>query len=282
MPAGSRIVSSTPAQMRRPANSQRHRLTHRDGNGEILFGALLEYHDLQTSITYQHAENQWKFPVPKFDEKILPKVIGKLRNKKPVSIVVLGDSISSGCNASGWAGGEPFQPAYPELLQQHLAAEYQTQVKLANPSVGGMSTPWALTMVDTVVKSKPDLLILAFGMNDSAGRSTKDYQAYTKQMIEKVRQELPDCEFILVATMLGNADWTVLKHERFPEYRDALAELCGPGVALADVTTMWTGILKHKTFIDITGNGVNHPNDFGHRVYAQTISGLLVEPKITK
>ncbi|MBL4886591.1 MAG: hypothetical protein JKY95_18955, partial [Planctomycetaceae bacterium] len=138
LPAGSRIVSSTPAQMRRPANSQRHRLTHRDGNGEILFGALLEYHDLQTSITYQHAENQWKFPVPKFDEKILPKVIGKLRNKKPVSIVVLGDSISSGCNASGWAGGEPFQPAYPELLQQHLAAEYQTQVKLANPSVGGM------------------------------------------------------------------------------------------------------------------------------------------------
>ena len=27
---------------------------------------------------------------------------------------------------------------------------------------------------------------------------------------------------------------------------------------------------------DLTGNGVNHPNDFGHRVYAQVLSTLLV------
>jgi hypothetical protein len=28
----------------------------------------------------------------------------------------------------------------------------------------------------------------------------------------------------------------------------------------------------------MTGNGVNHPNDFGHRIYAQVLSALLIEP----
>jgi len=26
-----------------------------------------------------------------------------------------------------------------------------------------------------------------------------------------------------------------------------------------------------KTHHDLTGNGINHPNDFGHRLYAQVI-----------
>ena len=75
--------------------------------------------------------------------------------------------------------------------------------------------------------------------------------------------------------MLGNRDWIRLKHEVFPEYRDALESLCGPGIALADLTSVWTGFLELKYDWDQSGNGVNHPNDFGHRVYAQTILALL-------
>ena len=37
-------------------------------------------------------------------------------------------------------------------------------------------------------------------------------------------------------------------------------------------------LLKRKRFYDLTGNGVNHPNDFGHCVYAQSLLALLVEP----
>jgi hypothetical protein len=97
-------------------------------------------------------------------------------------------------------------------------------------------------------------------------------------MVEAVRHSLPDAEFILVATMLGNSNWTALRHERFPEYRDALKELSGPGIALADLTSVWAELLKHKQDWDLTGNGVNHPNDFGHRVYAQVLASLLIVP----
>ena len=52
--------------------SQKYELTHRDGNGEILFGERLEYHELQTCITYAHDPDLWTSPVPTFDPKALP------------------------------------------------------------------------------------------------------------------------------------------------------------------------------------------------------------------
>jgi len=281
LPADSRIVSFAAAELRRPAGSQRHKLTHRDGDGEILFGATSEYHRMQTCITYTHAAEDWTSKAPKFDEKALPRTIAKLRQHQPVSIVLLGDSISTGCNASGWAGEAPFQPPFQDLLTQHLKATYQTKVELVNPSVGGQDTRWALTMVDTVLRYEPDLVILAFGMNDSAGRSAEEYKSNTLAVMAKIRKQRPETEFILLATMLGNRNWITLKHELFPLYRNALAELCEPGIALADMTSLWSEFFERKQDWDLTGNGVNHPNDFGHRVYAQVLSTLLVDPKVS-
>ena len=40
---------------------------------------------------------------------------------------------------------------------------------------------------------------------------------------------------------------------------------------------MWAELLKRKTFYDLTGNGLNHPNDFGHCVYAETLLALLID-----
>ena len=275
LPAGSRIASFTPVDMRRPAKSQPYELTHRDGNGEIMFGARLEYAEMQTCISYRHADDDWKKPTTKFDPKALPQCTARLTKREPLSIVTLGDSISAGANASGGYDAAPYQPAYPELVQLGLAKHFGSEVKMKNLSVGGKDTAWGLTQVDAVIVEKPHLVILAFGMNDSAGRSAADYKSLTQQTIEAIRKQLPDCEFILVASMLGNRDWIRLKHEVFPEYRDSLESLCGPGIALADLTTVWTGFLELKKDWDQTGNGVNHPNDFGHRVYAQTILSLL-------
>jgi lysophospholipase L1-like esterase len=276
LPVGSRIPSRTPQQLRRPANSQMFKLTHRDGNGEILFGLRLEYADMQTCITYRHAPGLWKSPVPQFDPKALPRCVDRLLAKQALSVVVLGDSISAGANASALFRGPPFQPAYPELLRQHLEARFGGKVDLKNLSVGGKNATWGLTQVENVVQARPHLVILAFGMNDSVGRTAEDYQADMRGMITKIRVGLPDTEFILVASMLGNRDWVVLHNEKLPKYRDALAKLCGPGVALADLTSIWTAFLELKKDWDQTGNGVNHPNDFGHRVYAQVLSTLLI------
>ena len=189
----------------------------------------------------------------------------------------IGDSISTGCNASGWANAAPFQPPYQDLLVMNLQSAYGGKISLKNEAVGGTGTDWGLANIGKVVAHEPDLVILAFGMNDNAGGlPTARYRANLKAMMNAVRQKRPAAEFILVATMLGNKDWTALHQELFPQYRDALAGLCGQGVALADMTSMWAELFKHKKDWDMTGNGVNHPNDFGHRIYAQVLSTLLI------
>ncbi|MFK8110991.1 MAG: SGNH/GDSL hydrolase family protein [Rubripirellula sp.] len=277
IPSGSRIVTTAPSALRRPANSQKHKLTHRDGEGEIMFGAKLEYHRLQTYVTYEKASTDWNVAMPTFDADNLPSTIKKLRDRKELSIALLGDSISTGCNASAWGGGAPYQPAYQDLLVEHLQAHYGTKVKLTNLSVGGKSTPWGITMINEVTRARPNLVILAFGMNDSANRTATEFRTNTEAMIKMTRDKLPYTEFILIAPMLGNRDWIRLNHGVFPKYRDQLAELCEPGIALADMTSVWSEFMKRKKDSDLTGNGVNHPNDFGHRVYAQVLSALLVD-----
>jgi lysophospholipase L1-like esterase len=278
LPKDSRIPAFTEQQLRRPSGSQKYELTHRDGNGEIFFGSRLEYHEMQTCFTYQHATEGVLPPVQSFDPTALPRTVQRLLNKQPVSMVVVGDSISAGCNASGWAEGAPFQPAYPELFRRYLEERFVAKTTLTNPSVSGTDTQWVLNTIDRVVESAPNLVIVAFGMNDAAGRPAAEYQKNIRSIISKIREKQPECEFILVASMLGNRNWTRLNPDLFPQYRDSLLELREPGVAVADLTSVWTDFLKHKQDRDQTGNGVNHPNDFGHRVYAQVLAHLITPP----
>jgi acyl-CoA thioesterase-1 len=278
LPAGSTIPFKTPEQLRARAGSQQFQLTHRDGNGEILFGATHEYHDMQVLVNYTHKAGEWTAYRPEFSGPQLPNMLRKLSNHEPVKVVLLGDSISTGCNASGWAGVAPYLPLYGDLVVKTLEAVYGSKVTLKNLSVGGKDSPWGAQIAkQQVAPEKPDLVILAFGMNDAVGRPAAEFQAYMKAQIDAVKQTNPACEFILVATMLGNPDWTTLHPELFPQYRNALAKLCQPGVVLADVTAVYEELLKHKKYLDISGNGVNHPNDFGHRIYAMVISSLLIK-----
>ena len=190
LPAGSRIVFKSPQDLRRPAGTQAYALTHRDGQGEILFGGGHEYQDMQTVVTYEH-QATWPTAVPALARDQLPRTLRRLTAKEPLAIALLGDSISTGCNASGWAKVAPFQPPYQDLLVMNLESAYGTKVTLANFAVGGTDTAWGLANIGKLIEARPDLVILAFGMNDSAGRPAKDYQANMQAMMEAVRRELP-------------------------------------------------------------------------------------------
>jgi len=126
------------------------------------------------------------------------------------------------------------------------------------------------------------LLILAWGMNDASGhRSPHEFSRLLQSQIDATRAALPDTEFVLVASMTANPQWAEAAPDLYPAYRDALAALClpggvpGAGVVLADVTTLWLALLERKPFLDLTGNGLNHPNDFGHTLYAHVLAATL-------
>ena len=116
---------------------------------------------------------------------------------------------------------------------------------------------------------------MAFGMNDAGYATAADFAANIAGIVADARRAVPDAEFVLVSPMLPNPEWHYPVMARFAEYRDALAPQCGAGVALADVTTVWRDLLARKSVHDVTGNGVNHPNDFGHRVYAGVVLATI-------
>jgi lysophospholipase L1-like esterase len=210
----------------------------------------------------------------------LGRAIAKLKAKQPLTIAVSGDSISEGYNATGFTKTPPFQPPYPNLVAAQLEATCGSKVTLHNLAVGGWSSRQGVNDLDRLLATKPDLVLIAYGMNDVGGRDPKAFRANIEAMLRRIREANPATEMILVAPMTGNPDWMATPPEMFPLYRDALASLEGPGVVLADLTSIWLRLIERKRHLDLTGNGVNHPNDYGHRVYAQAILALLVDPDL--
>jgi lysophospholipase L1-like esterase len=282
LPAGSRIPSKTEDEMYPLMTSDTPKIARQGGDKSrgVFFGEGAVYHKLQAEVTYRFKPGQWNGPTPEFAGDALPRTIAKLRKKEPVTLLLCGDSISAGANASRVTQAPPGCPHYGELVALALEQHYGSPVKFANHAVGGWTTQQGLDQAKSahIGAAKPDLVLIAFGMNDVFNRNATVYQKNIRGIMDAVRTDAPEAEFILVASMLGNKEWG-MPMEQFPLYRDALAELCGPGVVLADLTSMWQSLLERKSFYDLTGNGVNHPNDFGHCVYAESILARLIEPK---
>ncbi len=254
------------------------KISHKKGDPStfLLFGEGFFFHKLQAEITYTHPAGEWKGYTPKYVGADLPNTMEKLKNKKPLKLCISGDSISAGHNASKLTGAAPFLPPYAELFALFLEKHFNTKIELKNFAVGGWNAIKGLADAKKAAAEKPDLTVIAYGMNDTTSKTPHEYGENVKGIMDAVKKENPKAEFILVASMLGNEEWLVIK-ENFFLFRDDLKKLCGKGVVLADLTEMWDSLLSAKSFHDLTGNGVNHPNDFGHRIYAQVLLSLLNE-----
>jgi lysophospholipase L1-like esterase len=236
-----------------------------------------EFHRRQTIATYLHEPGGWHGYVPRLATVELRRTLQRLAASRPLTVCITGDSISEGYNASGFTGAPPRQPPYGDLVAAGLEQAHGSQVVLCNYATAGWTSDDGVAEVERVANARPDLVIVAFGMNDAGYAEAPDFAANIETIMDGVRVASPDVEFVLVSPMLPNPRWPYPVIERFPAYRDALAALCGAGAALADVTRMWTDLLVRKSVHDLTGNGINHPNDFGHRVYAQVILALLID-----
>ena len=274
LPAGSRIPFVTAAEIRPPQGSP-HTL---EGMGTPQRGFLWSeghfFHDLQTAVTYRHTD-QWQGAVPAYAGELLPRTAGKLLRRQPLEIVVLGDSVSVGYNASGFVDAAPQQQPYTTLVKLELERAFGAPVGLTVFAAPGETTDWGLQQTAAVVAARPDLVMLAFGINDSLSLAPETYLSNTRAQIERIQTASPDAEFIVVSSSLPNPDLSASRIEILQRFAAGLREFPGPGVALADMTAVWTELLAHKNYLDISGNGINHPNDFGHRCYAQVITELL-------
>lgn len=245
------------------AGSERHLLFSEDG----MFARL------QALVTYEH--KGWDGPVPESAAERLAKTHARLR-RGGLKVVVFGDSISAGSNATAVMGMEPGRAAFGDQVAAGLREAFGAEVKLVNEAVGGKDAKWGVENIGVVARHEPELVIVGWGMNDASGRRPPGvFCGMVVEQMEAIRKVSGDAEFVLIATMTGNPEWTFSGGDLYEGYRRELLGLEGEGVAVADMTTVWRWVLTRKRFVDVTGNGVNHPNDFGHWLYAQVLLEVI-------
>ncbi len=232
----------------------------------------------QFAVTYEH-EEAWDGPVPQYEGERLPKTMHKLTEGGTLRVLFYGDSITEGADASGFGEGfAPYLPIYPELVIERLAQVYpECKLEYVNKAVGGWTSENGLNATaERVTPICPDLMVIAFGMNDLP-RTAEEHKANITGIMDAARAANPDVEFILVSTTLPNTGTSWYKPE-IEDYQTVLEGIreTNSGVAMTRMTDMHKYLLSKKRFPDMSGNGINHPNDFLVRIYAQSLSAVLI------
>ena len=168
------------------------------------------------------------------------------------------------------------------MVNTYLEEKYGCFLFSYNTAVGGWSTSQGLDAVQARVLDKnPDLLVLGFGMNDML-TPVAEYKTMVKSIIDQLHAQNPNANVILIGTTVPNyeSDW----YGNQELFVGALNELerVYDFVAVADMTTMHKDMFTAgKRFRDVTGNNINHPNDFVVRAYAQVILKTLLGDEFT-
>jgi lysophospholipase L1-like esterase len=258
-------------------------------------GAMFRF---QVNVTYTHTD-EWQGVVPEEQAEKLSRVNKKLAEKKPFEILFYGDSITAGWEASGCdehainvdtveemhvrLNHFPYLPAWAELVRSELSRAYGydetegAKVTKINRAAGGSTADWGVRNAEKLLSPyKPDLAIIGFGMNDNAKDETV-YAGEVEAIIGKIREYSPEADVILVSPMVPNEDILCFKTGRIRLYEKALTAVASrlENVAVAPVNSVFQYLRDRKHYYDLTGNFINHPNDFSVRVYAQTVLAVL-------
>ena len=215
---------------------------------------------------------------------VLPtKLINKIMSGKDVVIGVVGDSISTGAEAT--SGNEYFS-----LLKNYLEnlGPKKVNVKIVNVAVGGDASDAAYKYSNSLYQQcgdkQPDLVIIAYGMNDQNTLAAtpcfipRQYVANIKVAINsaiKVKAT-NDVEIMVVTSMSPNPIWIYSNPDQ-SQWHNALRTFAKDnGIILADVAAFMKAEMEHgQTVEEIVYSNINHPGNYGHYLYFLTIKSLF-------
>lgn len=284
-----------------------------DGRFVVLTGDAT-YPKYAVSITYKHSktfEGGYQPAAPESQAKALNNVLAKLKNGEEVNIVVYGDSISCGWSSSGMNYGikiydetntegnyitrynidvAPYAPTWVQMFETQLNALYpDAEINLKNLSLGGKSSPWGATNIaprlalwkdEAGNQVTPDLMLVGFGVNDSAANvTTANFKTNIENIIKNARNASGNAnmEVLLYSPMFPNQAAVNWPAERLLAYESAMEEitLADQNVGLMKLSTIFSEIIKNKACEDYLNTNLNHGNDFTARLYYNGIMAAM-------
>lgn len=259
--------------------------------GGVLYCVGEFYYEKQISVTYEYdlsqVEDQGVLYAPYQGER-LEKTLSKLENGENLKVLVYGDSVWAGCDASSMYGRAPNLPPIDRLFTEALQSRTTGTVSFQNIAVGGWGYEDGLAALSGPVTKNGmtkdysnsyegfDLLVLSFGGNN--GNATADQVTEgLQQIIEKIRTKNPDIEVLLVSPGRANPDaqgFTGNKGTFGAAYQTFADE---HGYAYVNMYAIHESILQYKDYSATSGNNINHPNDWRIRVYVMNMLATMFE-----
>ena len=229
----------------------------------------------------------------KIDESLCPDLIvgdarlqafeKKLKESKSAKILLYGDSITVGCNATGTVYGgnvSPYQPDWNTLMKLYLQKKYSAEITVCNQAVGGWNSINGIDSLEEKCGAEfttTDLFCVGFGANDISIAPEK-FKENIKGIIDGYFAKNPNGNVLLYSTLLPN-NQTIGWRVNQPLFEKVLLELATEyervGVAKISTAFLWLE-QQGKPTRDLLANSINHPNDFGVRVYAQVLLRTLL------
>ncbi|MBR3594138.1 MAG: hypothetical protein IKL44_05640, partial [Clostridia bacterium] len=264
---------------------------------------ISEYSDATSAnssivVTYLH-DTEWEGAKQTSVVKNL-SVYEKLQNGEDVHIVTYGDSMSSGWSASGGktnvykatndgtmdSSGVYFAPYAPNWMIMYIEGLKKiypdANITWENLSLGGKASEWGLANFEArynLLKNKDiDLFMIGWGINDNgAGHTVEEFKANDQGIIDAVRAKCPETSILLYGANCTNTYAEMYDYETLMGYEGALHELAeeNTNTAATNLTSIFMDVVAKKEPCDLLGNNLNHANDFGCRIYAQTMLSAM-------
>lgn len=216
-------------------------------------------------------------------ERLLPKTLAKLRAGEKVRIVCWGDSVTVG-------GGvlPDMEKRYQNQWGRMLRARFpKADIEIITAAWGGSNSAQWLAQPEgaehhferDVLGPKADLVTIEF-VNDAYldEEKTMDHYRGLMRLIQDNGAELA-----LITPHLVRPDWMGVESMKFDEdprpYVAGLRRFAMTyEVALADASLAWTRLWRQGIpYVTLLGNAINHPDERGHRFFAEALMGLFPE-----
>ncbi len=176
-------------------------------------------------------------------------------------IVILGDSLTEGY-------GVAKSDAFPALLEKKMREDSYPNLKIVNSGIGGSTSASALSRLKWVLKSKPQLVILALGGND--GLRGTDLKTTEKNLDQAIQYAQEKGVRVILAGMQIPPNYGKEYTENFKKIFPRLAKKYK--VKLIPFLLKGVGGEADLNLPD----GI-HPNEEGHQVIADNLYKFLKE-----
>lgn len=216
----------------------------------------------------------------------LPRTRARIAAGGEVTVVLYGDSISEVGRSPRWHGGASSSEANwgGQLVRLLAGAHPGARFKAVHFAIGGQNTYEGLGRLDGLEPLAPDLVLVAFGANDCCHHFLEP--AETELALESLATEIGKrfgADVIVIGTGGDNPREPFFRH--LPETLAAQQRAAqATGVPFVDVRQpMLAATESGAKWADFHCGPANcHPNDAGHRVWAEAafnhIEKLLRNP----